>query len=262
MAESTLNNHLQLILASMAGMFGLALGLVVFVLTYQRRLFKQKQEHQAKEAEYQQQLLRANLLSQERERNRIGKDLHDSVGSLLTTARLYFRQISKDKSDDSFDTLKNKAISLLDQTMTSVRRVSHDLKPVVLEELGLAEAIGNMITQINDSGTLQIDYQYHIIHDMDKEYELNWYRITQELVQNTIKHAQATQVNIRLGMSAQFLVMHYTDNGIGLHQAHTGNKGLGIKNIESRLSLMSGHMEYPTEQHNGLALILKSKLKP
>jgi signal transduction histidine kinase len=262
MAETTITGNLQLILASMVGMFGLALGLVVFVLIYQRKFYRQRQEQLAREADYQLQLMRANLISQEKERSRIGKDLHDSVGAMLTTARLYFRQINRNLDAEDFEALKRKAIDLMDQTLTSVRRVSHDLKPLVLEELGLTEAIGNLVSQINDAGTLQVDYQYNAEVEMDKEYEINWYRITQELMQNTLKHAHATRLRIRISVLPHQLIMHYEDDGVGMGQEGVINKGLGIKNIESRLGLMGGQIEYISKESQGLALRIQSKLNP
>jgi signal transduction histidine kinase len=252
---------MNLVLFAMLGMFLLALGVVFFFFAYQRRIIKQQKEHQAKEAEYQQQLLRANLLSQERERGRIGKDLHDSVGSMLTTARLYFKQIKKEDKQEQFDAIKQKALDLLDETMTSVRRVSHDLKPVVLEELGLAEAISNLVTNINEAGSIQVTYEYDTEPDLDKEFELNWFRIVQELVNNTLKHAGATHVDIKLSVADNELSLLYQDDGKGLDKEKL-NSGLGIKNIESRLQLMQGNMTFKEKVGSGIALNLISILKP
>ena len=90
----------ELLVGAMAGMLLLALGLILFFFAYQKRILRQQKEHQQKEAEYQQQLMRANLLSQEKERNRIGKDLHDEVGAMLTTSRLYFRHLEQGGSPE------------------------------------------------------------------------------------------------------------------------------------------------------------------
>jgi len=245
----------------MLAMFLLSMGVVFFFLGYQKRLLNQQKEHQAKEAEYQLQLMRANLLSQEKERNRIGKDLHDSVGSMLTTARLYFRQINKQATDEQFEGLKSKALEILDETMTSVRRVSHDLKPVVLEELGLAEAISNMVDQINDTGLLKVDYEYDAIASVDKEYELNWFRIVQELVNNTIRHSGAQQIEMQLSIGSDKVLFRYVDDGKGMDN-NTISAGLGLKNIESRLQLMHGKMILNEGSETGLSLSISSLVKP
>ena len=261
MEEAATISITEVILIAMLAMFLLSMGVVFFFLGYQKRLLNQQKEHQAKEAEYQQQLMRANLLSQEKERNRIGKDLHDSVGSMLTTARLYFKQVRKDASDEQFDGLKSKALEILDETMTSVRRVSHDLKPVVLEEMGLAEAISNMVDQINDAGLLHVDYEYDMVADLDKEYELNWFRIVQELVNNTLKHSGAQQIDMRLSIGSSKVLFQYTDDGKGM-DSKSSNAGLGLKNIESRLQLMQGKMTLNEGSGTGLSLSLSSDTKP
>jgi signal transduction histidine kinase len=261
MEESATIGITEVILIAMLAMFLLSMGIVFFFLAYQRRILRQQKEHQVKEAEYQQQLMRANLLSQEKERNRIGKDLHDSVGSMLTTARLYFKQIKKEATDEQFDGLKTKALEILDETMTSVRRVSHDLKPVVLEEMGLAEAISNMVDQINDSGQIHVDYEYDSVTEMDKEYELNWFRIVQELVNNTLKHSGAQHIIMRLSIGKDKALFQYEDDGKGMN-GNTVSTGLGLKNIESRLQLMQGKMTLNDPSGAGISLSLNSDVKP
>jgi len=261
MSETSGLSSSELLLAAMAGMFLLALGLVFFFLAYQRRLLKQQQEHQAKESAYQQQLIRANLLSQEKERNRIGKDLHDSVGAMLTTAKLYFRHLDKKSTAEKFDELKEKALELLDETMISVRRVSHDLRPIVLERLGLVEAISNTVAQVNQSKEMVIDFRYRIDQEIDKEYQLNWYRIVQELINNTLKHAQADRVDISISMHQNQLVLKYSDNGVGIKEKNL-TTGLGLQNIASRLNLMNGTLTLQEKSENGVKMLLISDVKP
>lgn len=256
-----LNNN-QLLLVAMAGMFLLALGLVLFFLAYQKRILKQQKEHQAKEAEYQQQLLRANLLSQEKERNRIGKDLHDGVGAMLSTSKLYFRHLEQDGSPEKFKELKEKAMSLLEETMSSVRRVSHDLKPVVLERLGLVEAIANMADQLSESGAIKVCFKNSWEGQMDKEFELNWFRIVQELLNNTIKHSGANEVYMELFGDQERVQFSYNDNGVGLKSQSTAKAGLGMQNIVSRLSLMQGELKYDENQKNGISLTMKATTWP
>lgn len=246
----------------MLGMFILALGLFFFFLAYQRRLFKQQKRHQQKEAEYQLQLLRANLLSQEKERNRIGKDLHDEVGAMLTTSKLYFRHLDQASSTTDFKQIKEKALNLLDETMSSVRRVSHDLRPVVLERLGLVEAIANMADQINETGEVKLSFKCKWQAEMDKEYELNWFRIIQELINNTLKHAQAQKIKIHLSGDGNLFKMVYKDDGIGMDVMNSSGHGLGMQNIESRLSLMGGRLIYIDTEGKGLGLEMTSQTKP
>mgnify|MGYP000058134511 CR=1 FL=1 len=252
----------QLLLGTMLGMFILSLGIVIFFVVYQRRLLKQQKAHQQKEADYQQQLLRANFQSQERERNRIGKDLHDEVGVLLTTTKLYFQYLDPKTDPAKFEELKAKSFKLLEESMATVRRVSHDLRPVVLERMGLVEAIDNMASQVNASDQLKINFSHDFNKDIDEEYALNWYRIAQELVNNTMKHAQATTVNIELKASEDHLKMLYSDDGKGVSGDFQAFEGLGIQNIKSRISLMAGEVHLVNGAEKGFKIHLSSKLKP
>ena len=252
----------NILLVGIGGMFLLALGIVAFFFAYQRRILRQQKEHQKKEAEYQQQLLRANLLSQEKERNRIGKDLHDEVGAMLSTSRLYFRHLEQSTDIEKFTELKQKALNLLEETMTSVRRVSHDLKPIVLEQLGLVEAIANMAEQVNESGLIKVCFRNQWEGTMDKEYELNWFRIIQELLNNTLKHSGANEIHIDLKGDQTRVEFEYSDNGVGLSDESDASAGLGMQNISSRLSLMQGAMTFGENQKDGIKLHMTSAVRP
>ncbi|GHE67797.1 sensor histidine kinase [Roseivirga thermotolerans] len=261
MGETSSISAEQLLIGSMLGMFLLSLSIVIFFVVYQRRLLRQQQLHQRKEADYQQQLLRANFQSQEKERNRIGKDLHDEVGALLTTTKLYFQHLDQANPPERFNEVKNKAFSLLEESMSTVRRVSHDLRPVVLERLGLIEAIANVVDKINESDQVYVSFHHAVSASIDDEYALNWYRIVQELINNTLKHAEASNIRIELVTEKDQLILNYSDDGKGLGAESDTANGLGIQNMRSRLSLMQGELEMK-ESEPGFQVVLKSKLKP
>lgn len=261
MGETSQISAEQLLVGSMLGMFILSMSIVVFFVVYQRRLLKQQQAYQQKEADYQQELLRANFQSQERERNRIGKDLHDEVGALLTTTKLYFQHLDQKNDPVRFTEIKGKAFSMLEETMNTVRRVSHDLRPVVLERLGLVEAILNVVDKINASGQVKVEFYHSLPEEPDTEYALNWYRIIQELINNTLKHAEASVITIDLQAVDDNVTLVYSDNGKGLAPESDTKGGLGIQNMRSRISLMQGELDLK-ENAQGFEIVLKSKLKP
>lgn len=245
----------------MLGMFILSLSIVIFFVVYQRRLLKQQKAHQQKEADHQQQLLRANFQSQEKERNRIGKDLHDEVGALLTTTKLYFQHLDQKNDPERFSEVKAKAFTMLEETMNTVRRVSHDLRPVVLERLGLVEAILNVVDKINASDQVKITFLHAVAEEPESEYALNWYRIIQELINNTLKHAGASTIHLDLRTVKDELILNYSDNGKGLSLESDIKGGLGLQNIRSRIGLMHGDLDIK-ERNKGFEMTLRSKLKP
>lgn len=250
----------DIIVTSMLGMLILALSLVLFFIVYQRKLFQQQQELQRKENEYQQRLLRASLLSQEKERNRIGKDLHDEIGVLLSTAKLYYKHLNQDLDSVKYNEIKEKVQHMLDETMTSIRRISHDLQPVVLEQLGLIEAIDNILERFNQHEKLDISFEHDLRITLSKEYQLNWYRIVQELINNTIKHAHAQTISIQLFNEQDKVKLIYTDDGIGLSTGHDRQIGLGLKNLESRLKLMDGEWNFPENQTKGFKVTMSATI--
>lgn len=261
MGETAQISPEQVLIGGMLGMFLLALSIVIFFVVYQRRLLRQQQEIQRKEAEYQQELLRANFQSQERERNRIGKDLHDEVGALLTTTKLYFQHLDPKTAPERFTEVKAKAFSLLEESMSTVRRVSHDLRPVVLERLGLVEAILNVVDKINSSDQVEVIFEHALTTEPTGEDALNWYRIIQELFNNTLKHAGATIITLNLKNQQDELILVYKDNGKGFSEDSDIKHGLGLQNIRSRVSLMGGSVEFKEEVQHGFEAILKAKIK-
>ncbi len=234
---------LKIIIIGMVVLFLLSLSLIIFFIIYQRRLLSQQKKHQKLESDYQKELLKTSILSQEEERTRIAKELHDDVGAMLTTTKLYFGQISPELSNDELKSITEKMSGFFDDMIHSVRSISQDLRPVVLEKLGLIEAIQSLTQIINDSGKIKVHFKNNTIKTIARSKELNLYRIIQELVTNTLKHAQASTIKIELKNENDVLIILYEDDGKGLDQKNlSSKKGLGLKNIESRLSVVSGSL--------------------
>ncbi|MGD1843888.1 MAG: sensor histidine kinase [Salibacteraceae bacterium] len=233
----------EIVILGMLLMLFVALSIVSTFLVFQRRIILQQRTHQQKETQHQKQQLRALLQGQERERHRLSRDLHDEVGALLTTIKLYFGSLEQHLEPQKFDELKTKVFELLETSVTTVRNVSHDLKPIVLEQMGLTAAIANAIHHLNETNEIAIDFEHQLVQKLNKEAEINWYRIFQELINNTLKHAAATHITIRFFEADNQVHLVYTDNGNGISPNLDFNPGIGMKNIESRLNLMNGTYE-------------------
>ncbi len=258
--ESTLT--LQIIIIGMIALFVLSLGVIVFFIIYQKRLFAQQQKHQQIEAEYQRELLQTAIQSEERERARIGKELHDDVGALLTTTKLYLSQISPEASPEKLQTTTKKMYSLFDVMIQGIRSISQDLRPVVLERLGLVEAVKSLVTTVNDVNVVAVTFEDFSRNGVSKENELNVYRILQELINNTLKHANATEIAIIFKNELSNFVIIYKDNGIGFNEETLQKrKGIGLKNIESRLSVLLGSFSFEKVQ-KGIKLTIQIPVLP
>ncbi len=240
--DSTQNGiALQVFIVSMAIVFLLSVFVILFFVKYQRRLLAQQKARQKDAEEYQRDLLKNTINSQEAERNRIAKELHDEIGAMLTTTKLYAGQINAELSNTDLNVVTDKMNLLFDDMIQNTRRISQDLRPVILEKLGLIEGIENLVSTINDAGKLLVTFKYESVQLEHKQKELNLYRIVQELLNNALKHAQATEVKLELKTIDNANKLYYYDNGKGInHIKLKHKKGIGLKNIESRVSILSG----------------------
>jgi signal transduction histidine kinase len=256
MLESEATVNLKIIIIGMVMIFVLALAVILFFIIYQKRLLAQQKKHQEIAADYQRELLAVAIESQEKERTRIGKELHDDVGALLTTTKLYLSQITPELSAEELTTTTEKMRSLFDNMIQSVRNISQDLRPVILEKLGLMEAVQNLVQTVNDSSKLKTVFVDNTTSSIAKADELNVYRIIQELINNTLKHALASNITITFSNEGNALKMIYEDDGIGMQQEYLNQKGIGLKNIESRLSVLAGTMSF-NAQKSGMKATIK-----
>ena len=234
---------LQVVVIGMLGMFTMTIAIIVFFVIYQKRLLAQQRKHRLIEEAYQKELLVSSIKSQEKERRRIATDLHDEIGALLTTTKLYTDQIDTITSVEELTQLKNKANSLLDETVDNVRRISLDLRPVVLENFGIGEAVESLKTQIAETGDIAIVTDIGQIERFDYEQELAMYRIVKELINNTLKHAEADRIDIRMNSENGKFHLIYKDDGKGFSPERQSN-GLGLKSIESRLNMLGSEIIY------------------
>jgi signal transduction histidine kinase len=241
-----------ILLGGMVGLFVLALGFVLIFMIYQRRMIAKDLLQQRRENDYQRNLLRAVIESQEAERKRIAHDLHDEVGALLSTSRLYFNQLQPGHAEEQLTIVGDKVNLLFTEMMGNIRRISHDLRPVVLENLGLKEAIESIRQKVCDAG-IQFELTYSLSVIIQKEFELHLFRIVQELISNTVNHAGADAISLRLEEYDRRIVLSYSDNGIGFPTKKA--TGLGLKSIESRLSLMKATMEI-THPEKGVCFLV------
>jgi two-component system, NarL family, sensor kinase len=237
------------IIAGSLAFFMIAGGFVLFFIRYQKRLlFQQAQLHQTA-IQYKEDLLTSNIELVEAERLRIAKDIHDELGGIFSTLSLSIHQINA--LDAQQDSILQNSQQLIDTGIKSVRRIAEDLMPHELELFGLQHTLENFVQLVSHSSGIQIDCNFNTpLHAMNKPVALAIYRIVQELLSNTLKHAGATNIQIDFEKPADELIIGYSDNGKGIHQTNQDRRGLGIKNIESRLIALNGKVFFNTTNHS------------
>src|SRR5450631_2320694 len=228
------------------GMFVMAITLVSVVVFHQRRVIKFNKQLQKLEEDKQQMLLKASINFQEEERQRIAADLHDDAGPLLATARLYLNEnlVNMDKTSQ-LQSIYN-AKQIIDDTIQLIRNISHSLMPPTLKNFGLESAVNDLFQKISGSGSMNASSRFHDYRERLKaENELIIFRIIQELINNILKHSNASFIHLTQNTSGNrfFIRMHHDGRGLtqtDFEKLGKSNVGLGLKNIQSRLKVLQG----------------------
>lgn len=230
------------------GMVGLTIGIVFFVVFHQRKVSRFNAALKKMEDEKQQILLNASIKFQEEERNRIAADLHDDVGPLLATARLYLNENMINQEPASQLQSIFSAKQIIDDAIQLIRNISHSMMPPTLKNFGLESAMSDLFQKINGSGSLNASVRFHDYRTRLKlEQELLIFRIIQELVNNIIKHSHAGFIHLtqNANVTHSYLRLHHDGHGIiqsEFERLNHVSTGLGLKNIASRIKVLNGRI--------------------
>lgn len=241
------NNQIVIVLISIG-----LISLLVYYL-YKRKQNIQKSIHQ-RELLIQQKNATIDIINtEEKERKRIAIDLHDGVGQMMSAAYMNLQAIKdqlKSFSPDDAD-LFNKSLSLVKESCDEVRQVSHNMMPNALLVKGLAKAVQEFIGQINQRN-LKINLSTEgIFQSLPSHVEGVLYRVIQESVNNVIKHAKATHLDISINQSEDGIDVMIEDNGKGFEKEQIHKEGIGLSNIKSRIHYLGGTVEWNTSPGNG-----------
>lgn len=199
--------------------------------------------------------------AQEEERGRVAKDLHDGIGQQISAVNLNFQALAKKivSISDDFKPDINKIKKMIADTGTDVRSISHQMMPRALTKYGLIDALEDMIDSSFVNSKIKCEFEYF---NMDKRLpqniEIGLYRIAQELVSNIFRHSQAQKVNIQLVKKENHCILIVQDDGRGIEDKNTD--GIGIRNMNSRLSAMNGELNLESDSHSGTTAIVKIRL--
>ena len=204
------------------------------------------------------------LQGQEDERSRLAKDLHDGLGGLLSGVKFSLSNM-KDNLIITPDNMAlfERSLDMIDTSISELRRVAHNMMPEMLGKFGLDEALKEYFKTINSTGLLAIKYQsLGMEQRITGSAEIVIYRILQELLNNTMKHAVATEVFVQLIKEESRLNILYEDNGKGFdQQAASVNKGAGLMNVKSRVDYLNGQLDIHSEPGKGVLINIELNLK-
>lgn len=202
------------------------------------RAQQRKKHHLAIMAE-KQESLNKEILAAESERSRISKELHDGIGQQISTLSMNLQFLKRSKNEEELKDGLNAISEQLKESARDVRDISHQMMPRVLMESGLVDAVDLLLQQSFKNSPVVHDFVVESENfSLDKKIEISLYRILQELINNIIKHSQASEVHVQLTKTKDQVVMTVRDNGVGIS---TGNRaGHGMQNIQSRIDMFKG----------------------
>ncbi|NBA77024.1 hypothetical protein GOQ04_15805 [Emticicia sp. ODNR4P] len=205
-------------------------------------------------------ILTALFEGQTLERKRVASELHNNLGSMLSAMRYRLQILDKEKLSSKEQKVYDSILEMMGTAYAEVRLISHNLLPAELEKKGLKGAIEKLIGDINLGQKLIIDLQMDDdILPKNKRFELELYSICLELINNIIKHAEATQASVSFYEENNLLIFTVSDNGKGMNLEKSN--GFGLKNIEQRVQSNSGIMEIHTKEFEKTAIICKFPLE-
>ena len=209
-----------------------------------------------------QQLLSTAIKTEERSRSQFAKELHDGMGPLLSSVKMSLSAISTDNLNKEQQDILHNSRLMIDEAIRSVREISNNMSPQVLQDFGLSRGIHNFILRIKSFYNVDIEFRSGI-HDerFDNNIEVVFYRGICELVNNSLKHSKCTNIDISLIRHDTTLELRYHDNGCGFDPETAMNKGMGLSNISSRISSLDGELQILSSEGEGLNVVATIDIK-
>lgn len=246
----TQNDMTYLVIIGITVMLLMVASVLLAVLFNQRKKNQHRNALQNLREQQQNQLIEAAVRSEETERHRIAEILHDEVGAILSSAKLHLLGINGEQLDAKGQKNHEKGRELLNEVIQKVRGISHNLHSNILKEFGLNEAIRHFVRKVTEGTQMtvsaELDDNYKTTNP---ENDISIYRMVQELVNNILKYANATEFVIRSSLVGNELNLVLFHNGDGLTQEQFEElryqkEGLGLKNIQNRVILLKGNIHF------------------
>lgn len=235
--------------------------LITLGFLYNRYRLRQKNRYQQQLNRQQNELFNAIADTQDKERKRIAEDIHDSLGSILSAAKLKLSALKESQPGMPINQLEKYqvAMQLLDEASAELRNISHNIMPASLSKLGLVAALKNLINNISSNSDIQISFSSHDFENrIAEQTEMSIYRIVLELINNIVKHAHAIKATVQLIRYPSYINISVEDNGCGFKYENrvSNTKGIGLGNILSRVEYLKGKMNVDAVPGRGTTIII------
>lgn len=238
--------------------------LMVIAVFYIRKIFTYLKKTEEIRQESEKKVLNAVIVTEETERKRLAKNLHDDLGPLLSTAKISVSALKDETYGEKETKVFNNAIQAIDEAIRSMKVISNTISPHILNHFGLVKAITSFTDKVRESGRIRIDFNSNLA---DKRFDFNLeaiiYRVVCELIINTIKHARAGKIMIDLTIENNTIKLNYLDDGKGFkfqEMLRGKTTGMGLSNIYSRVKSLNGTINSDSWPGEGLIITIEIPL--
>ncbi len=207
-------------------------------------------------------ILTAVLRTEEKTRSRFSKELHDGLGPLLSSAKMSLSALSlQEQNPEQKEIIKNTTY-VIDEAIRSLREISNNLSPHVLNDFGLARGVQNFIDKSIAMHDVKIRFTTNLKTERyDTDVEVIFYRVICELINNSLKHSGCTHINLSLAQNGADLALEYTDNGCGFNPDAMMDCGMGLSNISSRVNSLGGTVDFKSAKGMGMRATIRVNTK-
>ncbi len=225
---------------------------------YAHKLFKYIERLNRQRQMLNRRILTAVLRTEEKARSRFSKELHDGLGPLLSSAKMSLTALSREESNPEQREIINNTTYVINEAIRSLREISNNLSPHVLNDFGLARGVQNFIDKSAAMHEVKIRFTTNLRSErFDTDVEVILYRVICELINNSLKHAACSAINLSLSQNGRELTLDYTDNGRGFNPEAMLDCGMGLSNIDSRVNSLGGTFEIVSSKGKGMRATIR-----
>lgn len=249
------NQIVNIILIAIILLIVMSVAIVLFFYFSRRKIVRSELEKATMQIKHQKDVIQFTLITQEAERNRIAQDLHDAISSKLNIVSLNANILTEENipSTDA-NKIGNSILKVTTNVLESSRKIAHALLPPTLDKFGFQAALEELCEEVSETGAFKLNYRINYDNEfLSSESELHLFRIVQELFNNSIKHAEASEINLKIETLENLLTLNYTDDGKGFeYEEKKMSKGLGMNGLENRVAILNGSFNFETSPGNGI----------
>lgn len=199
-------------------------------------------------------ILTAVLRTEEKFRSRYSRELHDGMGPLLSSAKMSMSVLAKRAEDEENRELIASTSAVIDEAIRSLREISNNLSPQVLNDFGLVRGISNFINKNPQLRTIEMRFDTNLRKErFGHDIEVILYRVICELINNSLKHSGCTKIKLDLQLVYDRIYLTYSDNGRGFDTQAVADYGMGMSNLTSRIHSLGGTIEITSQPNKGMA---------